>query len=218
LDLKEPECDASGRSNLIHIADESSPNTGPTFPDGMTCEPSPAKDSSAPTLSAAGSHAKTLATLDSGQELKESKADSGESLRGSFAFFDLDSSSWKTLQRCLDGGWIPFSETFPRSGTLRNGTACQRQPLVRLTGGIASGLLPTLIARDSRTVKGAARSPNSLGAEPLVTVIAEQDGKTSGRLNPTWCEWFMGFPLGWTELPALDEVSSPKSPNGSDAD
>jgi hypothetical protein len=84
LDLKEPECDASGRSNLIHIADESSPNTGPTFPDGMTCEPSPAKDSSAPTLSAAGSHAKTLATLDSGQELKESKADSGRVLRPRF--------------------------------------------------------------------------------------------------------------------------------------
>lgn len=25
-------------------------------------------------------------------------------------------------------------------------------------------------------------------------------GKPSGQLNPTWCEWFMGFPAGWTEL------------------
>lgn len=24
-----------------------------------------------------------------------------------------------------------------------------------------------------------------------------------GQLNPTWCEWFMGFPLLWTELDAL---------------
>lgn len=24
-----------------------------------------------------------------------------------------------------------------------------------------------------------------------------------GPLNPTWCEWFMGFPLGWTELKPL---------------
>lgn len=23
---------------------------------------------------------------------------------------------------------------------------------------------------------------------------------TAGPLNPTWAEWFMGFPIGWTEL------------------
>jgi DNA (cytosine-5)-methyltransferase 1 len=22
----------------------------------------------------------------------------------------------------------------------------------------------------------------------------------AGRLNPTWVEWLMGFPLGWTDL------------------
>ena len=22
----------------------------------------------------------------------------------------------------------------------------------------------------------------------------------AGQLNPTWCEWLMGFPIGWTEL------------------
>ena len=25
-----------------------------------------------------------------------------------------------------------------------------------------------------------------------------------GPLNPTWCEWFQGFPLGWTELEASE--------------
>ena len=25
-------------------------------------------------------------------------------------------------------------------------------------------------------------------------------GKTSGQLNPTWVEWLMGYPEGWTEL------------------
>jgi hypothetical protein len=24
--------------------------------------------------------------------------------------------------------------------------------------------------------------------------------KTSGKLNPTWVEWLMGFPLEWTDL------------------
>jgi hypothetical protein len=26
--------------------------------------------------------------------------------------------------------------------------------------------------------------------------------ETSGALNPTWVEWLMGFPLGWTDLDA----------------
>lgn len=27
-------------------------------------------------------------------------------------------------------------------------------------------------------------------------------GQTSGSLNPTWVEWLMGFPIGWTDLNA----------------
>ena len=32
-----------------------------------------------------------------------------------------------------------------------------------------------------------------------------------GRLNPTWVEWLMGFPLGWTELPRSETPLSRKS-------
>ena len=28
--------------------------------------------------------------------------------------------------------------------------------------------------------------------------------EVGGQLNPTWCEWFMGFPDGWTELGHLE--------------
>jgi hypothetical protein len=31
-----------------------------------------------------------------------------------------------------------------------------------------------------------------------------------GRLNPTWVEWLMGFPTGWTDLEDLETPSSPK--------
>ena len=37
-----------------------------------------------------------------------------------------------------------------------------------------------------------------------------------GQLNPTWVEWLMGFPIGWTDLEPSETPSSPKSPNGSD--
>lgn len=31
-----------------------------------------------------------------------------------------------------------------------------------------------------------------------------------GKLNPEWCEWFMGYPIGWTELNPLETQSSHK--------
>jgi hypothetical protein len=39
----------------------------------------------------------------------------------------------------------------------------------------------------------------------------------SGQLNPTWVEWLMGFPLGWTDCQDSETPSSHKSQNGSDA-
>lgn len=37
-----------------------------------------------------------------------------------------------------------------------------------------------------------------------------------GQLNPTWVEWLMGFPLGWTDLEPSEMRSSPRSRNISD--
>ena len=30
------------------------------------------------------------------------------------------------------------------------------------------------------------------------------EGSPTGKLNPTWVEWLMGFPLGWTDLEDLE--------------
>jgi len=56
----------------------------------------------------------------------------------------------------------------------------------------AARLWPTPLARDARSYRGAKRMPNSQGSEPLVVAAG-------GRLNPTWVEWLMGAPLGWTD-------------------
>jgi hypothetical protein len=34
---------------------------------------------------------------------------------------------------------------------------------------------------------------------------------TSGQLNPTWVEWLMGWPLGWTDLKPLEMDKSPSA-------
>lgn len=58
---------------------------------------------------------------------------------------------------------------------------------------VAAGLMPTLLKRDARTARGGTRSKNAQGGEPLVVQIG-------GTLNPEWAEWYMGVPIGWTEL------------------
>jgi len=47
----------------------------------------------------------------------------------------------------------------------------------------------------------------------LFDAIARE--KVSGRLNPMWVEWLMGFPIGWTASDVSETQSSPKSQNSS---
>jgi hypothetical protein len=218
-----------------------------------------------PTSSARASPARTYPSPGQVPDLPEPVRDSGGKWFEPFAWFDRASQSWRTWQRCLIGEWEPFSETWPRSGMMRNGIAYRRQPLAPLTAETESGLLPTPEAsntkavalrsagrsprnflaqlptpratdgdKGSRTTEGALRELNrgrnlDLGtiARLWPTPTANEDaagtpngkmqkmlgnhpeirGSTpeewaSGQLNPTWVEWLMGFPSGWTDLDA----------------
>jgi hypothetical protein len=72
------------------------------------------------------------------------------------------------------------------------------------------------------------RTPSAMVTEPKSTVVkltgrkptdpqvglADQVG---GKLNPTWVEWLMGWPIGWTDLKlsATDKCqSAPPRPGG----
>ena len=61
-------------------------------------------------------------------------------------------------------------------------------------------LLPTPNARDWKDGKTAGNRKS-----PGLGVVAHQlDTQTGGQLNPTWVEWLMGWPLGWSELKPLE--------------
>lgn len=52
------------------------------------------------------------------------------------------------------------------------------------------------------TAMGAEFTDNTQGAKfpNLETIVAREEDANSGSLNPTWVEWLMGFPTGWTAL------------------
>ena len=84
-------------------------------------------------LSAEGSPARTLVSRAREQGLTVSAAAYGRNTPDLLASYDPATSSWKTSQHCLVEGLETFSETWPRSGLMRNGIAYQLSPLVHLT-------------------------------------------------------------------------------------
>lgn len=170
----------------------------------------------------------------------------GRSTPALLASFDRGTSSWRTSQRCLVEGLTVFSQTWPRSGLMRNGIAYQLPPLVPLMRGTASGLWQTPVADDkiNRSAgKWNSRGEPKLSAQvklwPTPTRVTRTGGaalckwggsrsraklrtmvtpeELNGALNPAWVEWLMGFPIGWTELERSVTQSSHKSRKSSDA-
>jgi len=212
----------------------------------------------------AGSHAKIFQPQEKAQALQALARDYGASTPELLARYDPATSSWRTSQHCLVEGLTVFSETWPRSGLMRNGTAYQLPPLVRLTDETGSGLWRTpnsqMIEAKSTVVKLSGRTPQDpqVGLADQVMAVErmwptpqardwkdgnnpKQHGRHSdslpvkaamyptptanrrdglqshgvnvitGSLNPTWVEWLMGFPLGWTVLEASAMPSSRRS-------
>jgi len=57
---------------------------------------------------------------------------------------------------------------------------------------------PTPNARDWKGKPG----PNANQRDSSLPTAVGEDVKTVGKLNPTWVEWLMGWPLGWTDCAA----------------
>jgi len=236
------------------------------------------------TSSAEDSHVSQCRVPDSGKA-QTTNGGSGLSSIASFASLDPDGFWVKMYQGCsqlmLDGSLEGYCETWPRAGTMRNGTAYRRRPLVPRTGGTGCSLWATPEAFDAqrakmnhetmdssrRHAKGGCRNlvedvirwptPRASDSErggrgellhmakgantprgplwptPRCNLVTQATDKGAGRddsrledaiastgargqLNPTWVEWLMGFPLGWTDLKDSETQSCPKSPNGSD--
>jgi len=205
-------------------ASKCSKNIGRTCDDGAMCGPS---RQSRPTngksiSSAAGSPAKTLAMLVNEQESTENEAGYGSILPESFAFCDPGSLSLRTSQRSLFGGLIEFCATLPKCGLMRSGSLF-RLPL----------LVPAIFVKDFLSLphpyrwttpqasrrgqyKGKREIHCNAGCRCIEEDLASMGDR--GPENPTWREWLMGFPAGWTDLNHSATPSSRKCPNGLDGE
>jgi len=97
------------------------------------------------TSSAVVSPARTSVTPEEGQGSTGKEADC---FSRPFAWFDdsdPDMCCWRTWQRCLLGGWIEYTGSWPRSVIVRNRIAYRLPPLVpRISGTGCSSLAPEM--------------------------------------------------------------------------
>lgn len=172
--------------------------------------------------------AKMCRELVAGRGSMESAAASIVKSSASLTWFDRATCSWRTHQTSLTGASESFSETWPRAGTMVDGS-CWALPMwaLTMTDSAGSGSLkwPTPCAQyddlspqswAKRSLKNKARNGTdatlSLAtaakmAEAGIDIrqsrraLREAAAKAPlirGRLNPVWVAWLSGWPLDAT--------------------
>lgn len=99
------------------------------------------------------------------------------------------SFSWKMSQQLQPEAVWHWSKKLPRWGMTVDGVLYPLLPLERYTVAKDGSYWPTPDA----SARGARKNQNG-------HTINLQDVVGSGKLNPQWVEWLMGYKTGWTDL------------------
>ena len=131
----------------------------------------------------------------------------GQQPSNASAWYDRASHSWRTFQVSFLAVTLePFSETWPRAGMMHAGAFYPQPSWEHRISAIDYGLLlptqraavlATPQARDFRTGSTARWEEARKGLKSC-----NLNDQIGGQLNPTWVEWLMGWPLGWTDCAA----------------
>jgi hypothetical protein len=113
----------------------------------------------------------------------------------------------------------PYSRTWRVKVTPQGRLVFQLRASVQTTKEKESGLWPTPAAHEGRLGYQRRDTGKKGTQKSLTTIVIDEEGgreKTTGQLNPTWVEWLMGYPIGWTDLNVSETALSHKSPTTSD--
>lgn len=109
----------------------------------------------------------------------------------------------KSLLEVARTGWnpgMPWPTPTAQDSKLRANPAQMRRKSPPLSAVVK---FPTPTCHDAKLAHPA---PNKTaqGSPCLTERVLTEEGHNGGTLNPTWVEWLMGWPLGWTDLKPLE--------------
>jgi len=143
------------------------------------------------------------------------------------AVYNRDTQSWRMSEDTSLWGDYKLLESLPKSGMTQNGVLFQQAEWVHITDATELLLWPTPTARDYKDglkprIRNGKIQRDTLGRAvaiwPTPVASGGLDGGAhsratmrkldntpyevppTGKLNPQWVEWLMGFPIGWTDL------------------
>jgi hypothetical protein len=148
-------------------------------------------------------------------------------INGKGGRFERPSAGTPSLATMARKGLLPTRVPTPTAGDARgsgsrNLPGSKAHPGVSLTDYVKSGTSTTPRTWATPSVSdalGGPMNPQDRLDQGQQLNLKEQVwmGGGGGSLNPTWVEWLMGFPLGWTDLGASVTRSSRRSRNGSES-
>ena len=147
-------------------------------------------------------HARTFQSQDEGQDSTESGQGCGEKWRGWLAKYDPNTSTLRTAQCSLLEEEPESLQTLPRSGMTRDGLLWEQPMWERHTNETGSGWWPTPTTPSGNCVGRLDEWGGSRSRSVMKTLVTPEELR--GQLNPTWVEWLMGWPPGWTDLKPLE--------------
>lgn len=209
----------SGKSNGMTTPPASLLNTGPTSPDTKTSET--LFDLNPLTSSVVDTPANHFQWQEAGKG-KMTHAISGQNSLDLFAIYDQNLHSWKMLQDTFPWDSDELSGTWPKSGTMQNGKCYLQdslEPSIYDEGfsyWATPRSTPWMSMALEKIQKYLGRDFGNSNLEDQVTIKLLQMNKNLNGLfmNPEWGEWLMGFPIGWSDLNAVETPSSHKLPRG----
>jgi phage-related protein len=179
----------------MSTATESSQSTGQMCLAIETCEKSAPTTLNQLISSVAGSPARTSHLLVNGWAWRASARLFGQNLLESFARLNPDGCWLKTSQgysqAMMDGSLETYSGTWPRSGTMRNGTLYRLRQLVRYIGGKGSSLwpTPTAITRPMEANVRMYRAKIAAGEmteEEAAAILGKSVWESQGKVPALW--------------------------------
>lgn len=152
--------------------------------------------------------AKTSAAPADAPASTASEADSGARWLGSFAKYSPDTCWWRTPPTLFPEGSVACSPIWPTWGWMRNGECLALTTLTRRTRATESGLLPTPVASESlHGFQISAEYEAKRKAQRRGIKLGQwlyRRGRADLANSPTFREWMMAWPIGWTDCAPLE--------------
>jgi hypothetical protein len=114
---------------------------------------------------------------------------------------EIESGSWPTptSSQARSEGMI-----MQMRAKVDEGALSREEAELMISGSLEPARMETWATPTGNDAKNSTLPPSQIKHDNIPGDLLRRGEKPGGQLNPTWVEWLMGWPLGWTDLKPLE--------------